>query len=304
MRPADRGIYFDVRYSVFLVRYLFHPDFCRGAFVPTMVSFPPCKINLGLSILRKRPDGYHDLETCFLPVPWSDMLEIIPASIFAFTSSGLDIPGDPADNLCVRAYRLLQKDFNLPPVQIHLHKIIPTGAGLGGGSADAAYTLRLLNDIFDLSLTQQSLATYAAFLGSDCAFFTQDQPMIGTSRGEVLEPIDLSLTGKYVVICKPDIHISTAEAYASITPQIPSISIREILSTKPLGEWWFHLKNDFEAPIMARHPAIRNTRDKFYVQGARYASMSGSGAAVFAIFDDDVVIDPTAYEGTLWKGRL
>jgi len=269
-----------------------------------MVGFPPCKINLGLSILRKRSDGFHDLETCFVPVPWSDMLEIIPASTFSFSSSGLDIPGNPEDNLCVRAYHLLQKDFKLPPVQIHLHKIIPTGAGLGGGSADAAYTLRLLNDIFSLNLDPQTLAAYAARLGSDCAFFIQDQPMIGTGRGEILEPINLSLTGKYLAICKPDIHVSTAEAYASITPHVPAVSIKEILTTKPLEEWWFHLKNDFEGPIMTKHPAIRNTRDKFYVQGARYASMSGSGAAVFAIFDNDVEIDPEAYEGTLWKGRL
>jgi len=276
-----------------------------------MVSFPPCKINLGLHILRKRPDGYHDLETCFYPVPWSDMLEIIPASAFAFTSSGLDIPGAAVDNLCVRAYQLLQKDFNLPPVQIHLHKIIPTGAGLGGGSADAAYTLRLLNDIFDLKLDQHTLATYAARLGSDCAFFTQDQPMIGTGRGEILEAVHgpqstvhSSLTGKHIVICKPDIHISTAEAYASITPHEPPTTIKEILTTKPLEEWWFHLKNDFEAPIMAKHPVIKNTKDKFYAQGARYASMSGSGAAVFAIFDNDVPIDPEAYNGTLWRGRL
>jgi len=269
-----------------------------------MVAFPPCKINLGLHILRKRPDGYHDLETCFLPVPWSDMLEIIPAATFAFTTSGVTIPGNPADNLCVRAYHLLQKDFNLAPISIHLHKIIPTGAGLGGGSADAAYALRLLNSIFDLNLEPKTLATYAAHLGSDCAFFTQDQPMIGTGRGEVLDPINLSLAGKYLAICKPDIHLSTAEAYAGIIPHEPAVSVKEILTTKPLEEWWFHLKNDFEAPMMAKHPVIKNTKDKFYAQGARYASMSGSGAAVFAIFDNDVEIDPEVYDGMLWKGPL
>ena len=276
-----------------------------------MIAFPPCKINLGLSVLRKRPDGFHDLETCFFPIPWTDILEIIPSAAFSFDASGLAIPGNPAENLCVRAYHLLQKDFNLSPVQIHLHKIIPTGAGLGGGSADAAYTLRLLNDIFTLNLSSEALAAYAARLGSDCAFFTQDQPMIGTGRGEILEPVHgpqstvhSLLAGKYIVICKPDIHVSTAEAYASITPHEPAVSIKEILTTKPLEEWWFHLKNDFEAPIMAKHPTIRNTRDKFYVQGARYASMSGSGAAVFAIFDNEVAIDPEAYDGILWTGRL
>jgi 4-diphosphocytidyl-2-C-methyl-D-erythritol kinase len=269
-----------------------------------MVAFPPCKINLGLHILRKRSDGYHDLETCFLPVPWSDILEIIPAAQFSFTTSGLEVPGNPADNLCVRAYHLLKEDFPLPPVQMHLHKIIPTGAGLGGGSSDAAHTLRLLNTLCELNLTPGQLATYAARLGSDCAFFVYDQPMLGTGRGEILEPLPIDLKGKYLAICKPNIHVSTAEAYAGVTPLVPSTSIKEILTTKPFEEWWFHLKNDFEASIMAKHSAIRNTKDKFYVQGARYASMSGSGAAVFAIFDNDVALDPEAYEGVLWKGQL
>jgi 4-diphosphocytidyl-2-C-methyl-D-erythritol kinase len=269
-----------------------------------MVAFPPCKINLGLHILRKRGDGYHDLETCFLAVPWSDMLEIIPAQAFSFTTSGLDVPGNPADNLCVRAYNLLKVDFNLPPVQIHLHKIIPTGAGLGGGSSDAAYTLRLLNTICELNLTTEQLAAYAARLGSDCAFFIYDQPMLGTGRGEILEPLALGLKGKYLAICKPDIHVSTAEAYAGVTPQVPATNIKVILTTKPFEEWWFYLKNDFEASVMVKHPAIRNTKDKFYAQGARYASMSGSGAAVFALFDKPVALDPEAYDGTLWMGEL
>lgn len=268
-----------------------------------MVSFPPCKINLGLHILQKRSDGYHDLETCFLPVPWSDILEIISAASFSFSTSGLHVPGDPADNLCVRAYKLLQQDFELPPVQIHLHKVIPAGAGLGGGSADAAYTLRLLNNVCKLGLPAPALAAYAARLGSDCAFFIYSTPMFGTGRGEVLEPIQIQLQGKFLAICKPDIHVSTAEAYAGVAPRLPEIPLREVLA-KPLEDWWFFLKNDFETHIMARHPAIRNIRDKFYAQGARYASMSGSGAAVFAIFDNDVTLDPEAYEGILWKGAL
>src|SRR5688572_32937619 len=165
-----------------------------------MVAFPPCKINLGLSVLSKRADGYHNLETCFYPLPWHDVLEVIPAETFLFTSTGNVVEGKPEDNLCVRAYRLLKEEFDIAPVKIHLHKIIPSGAGLGGGSSDAAYTLRMLNEKFSLDISQQKLMDYAAQLGSDCAFFIQYQAMIGTGRGEVLTPIAISLKGKYLVI--------------------------------------------------------------------------------------------------------
>ena len=184
-----------------------------------MVSFPPCKINLGLSVLSKRADGYHNLETCFYPLPWHDVLEVIPAETFLFTSTGNVVEGKPEDNLCVRAYRLLKEEFELDPVNIHLHKIIPSGAGLGGGSSDAAYTLRLLNDIFSLNLDRKTLMEYAARLGSDCAFFIQDSPMLGYRRGEILKEIPLSLNDKFFVVVKPDIHVSTADAFANIIPK-------------------------------------------------------------------------------------
>jgi 4-diphosphocytidyl-2C-methyl-D-erythritol 2-phosphate synthase len=174
-----------------------------------MVAFPHCKINLGLRVLSKRSDGYHNIETCFYPVPWTDILEIIPSDQFEFTSSGLEIAGAVESNLCVKAYRLLQNDFNLGPVKIHLHKIVPMGAGLGGGSSDAAFALRILNSIFDLKLSVERFQHYASLIGSDCAFFSQDAPMIGTGRGEILREANVSLKDFHLVLIKPDVHVST-----------------------------------------------------------------------------------------------
>jgi len=240
-----------------------------------MIAFPPCKINLGLNVLRKRNDGYHDLETCFYPIPWTDILEVIPSDDFEFTVSGNAIPGD--DNLCVKAYRLL----NAPPAKIHLHKIIPMGAGLGGGSSDAAWTLRLLNDVFGLKLSKDDLKKYAAKIGSDCAFFIDDGPMIGTGRGEVLTPARISLEGKFIVIVKPDVHVSTAEAYAGIKPGSKHSDIGNI----PIEAWKTSLMNDFEETIFEKFPVIRLIKEQLYTAGAVYASMSGSGSAVYGIFN-------------------
>lgn len=239
-----------------------------------MIAFPPCKINLGLNVLRRRPDNYHDLETCFYPVPWTDILEVIPSEKFEFTVSGNVIPGD--DNLCVKAYRLL----DVPPAKIHLHKIIPTGAGLGGGSSDAAWTLRLLNDVFALRIPKDELRTIAAKVGSDCAFFIDDVPMIGTGRGELLREAKVDLKGKFIVIVKPDVHVSTAEAYAGINPKESPLDIEEI----PLDEWKDHVKNDFEESIFKRFPTLRDIKQMLYFNGALYASMTGSGSAVYGIF--------------------
>jgi 4-diphosphocytidyl-2-C-methyl-D-erythritol kinase len=252
-----------------------------------MVYFPPCKINLGLHIISKRPDGFHDLETCFYPVPWTDILEIIPAKELAFTSSGNIIPGRGEDNLCLKAYHLLKEDFDIAPVKIHLHKIIPIGAGLGGGSSDAAYTLRLLNDIFNLSLSVDQLKAYASKLGSDCSFFIQDKPMLGTGKGEVLTEVEVNLKGYYLVIVKPAIHVSTQEAYAGIMPKRPETKISEIVK-QPVNNWKSILKNDFEESIFKKHPAIAQIKDELYSNGAIYASMSGSGSSVFAIFEESV----------------
>ncbi len=269
-----------------------------------MVLFPPCKINLGLSILNKRPDGYHNLETCFYPIPWTDILEIIPSDTLVFTSSGNPIPGKAEENLCLKAYSFLQKEFNLPPVKIHLHKIIPTGAGLGGGSSDAAYTLRLLNSIFQLNLSNQKLMQYAATLGSDCAFFIHDKPMLGTERGEALTEIAIDLSGKFLILVKPNTHVSTADAYANVKLRQTEFSLQHLLRTHPLSHWKHHIKNDFEESVFKKYPEIQMLKEKMYALGAIYASMSGSGSTVFGIFESFINVDEQFSSITKWSGVL
>ena len=268
-----------------------------------MVVFPPCKINLGLHVTHKRPDGYHELETCFFPVPWTDILEIVSSDAFAFTTSGNNIPGEQNSNLCVKAYNLLKKDFKLPSVVIHLHKIIPTGAGLGGGSSDAAFTLRLLNALFQLDLPEQKLMDYASILGSDCAFFVQDRPMLGRGRGEILSDVEVSLAGKFLVLVKPDIHVSTAEAYAGIHPRTADYPIVESLQL-PLTSWRSRIRNDFEGSVFKKFPAIAAIKEKLYASGARYASMSGSGSTVFGIFESAVDLSNDFQGATIWSGKI
>lgn len=268
-----------------------------------MVSFPHCKINLGLNIVSKRPDGFHNIETCFYPVPFTDILEIIPSTDFSFTQSGIRIPGLPDDNLCVKAFRFLKGDFGIENVKIHLHKIIPMGAGLGGGSSDGAFSLRLLNSIFDLKLSVDQLKNYASQLGSDCSFFIEDAPMIGKGRGEQLLPASINLKGYFLVLVNPGVHISTSEAYAGITPQKSAISLDELIM-RPIAEWRRFLKNDFEKSIFEKHPSIGRWKDKMYSLGAIYASMSGSGSSVFGIFEKtlDLKNDFTGLD--YWSGEL
>jgi 4-diphosphocytidyl-2-C-methyl-D-erythritol kinase len=268
-----------------------------------MVSFPPCKINLGLHVVRKRTDGYHELETCFYPVPWTDVLEIIPSTETIFSSSGIVIPGNPVDNLCLKAYRILREDFEIPPVKIHLHKVIPTGAGLGGGSSDGAFTLRMLNTIFSLHVTEQRLMDYASSLGSDCAFFIQDEPKLGTGRGEVLIPTFVSLKGKYIVLIKPDVHVSTADAFSGIVPAIPERSLVTVLDNE-ISTWKDFLKNDFESTVFGNHPTIGEIKDLLYERGACYASMTGSGSAVYGLFDRGPVEISELQNLITWKGVL
>ena len=268
-----------------------------------MVTFPPCKINLGLHVIEKRPDGFHNLETCFYPVQWTDILEIVKADRFGFSSSGNPIPGAIDQNLCIKAYNLLAGDYNLSPVQIHLHKIIPIGSGLGGGSADAAYTIRLLNEIFELRLSAQEMMSYAAQLGSDCAFFIQNSPMIGKGRGELLSEIHLDLRGKFLVLVNPNIHVSTAEAYAGVRPVLPSSGIPDILK-RPIIEWRDLLKNDFEASVFEKYPSIMELKNSLYALDAVYASMSGSGATVFGIFDAPIDVTKHFADSTAWAGYI
>jgi 4-diphosphocytidyl-2-C-methyl-D-erythritol kinase len=253
-----------------------------------MVVFPNAKINLGLNILRKRSDGFHDIASCFVPVPYTDVLEIIESKKLSFASSGLEIPGEEKDNLCLKAYHLLQKDFNLPPVQIHLHKIIPIGAGLGGGSADASFTLKCLDQMFSLFLDDFLLEEYAAKLGSDCPFFIKNQTVMAYGTGNDFEEVSVSLKGKFFVLVTPPIHVATAEAYAGITPRAQEQDLKEILEKKPIPQWKGLMQNDFEVSIFSKYPAIAEIKDTLYQAGASYASMSGSGATIYAIFEQPV----------------
>jgi len=254
-----------------------------------MIVFPHAKINLGLYVTSRRTDGYHNLETCFVPVDVRDALEILPARPHentAFSSSGLPIPGTAGENLCLKAFRMLQQEYGLPEVHIHLHKVIPTGAGLGGGSSDAAFTLMLLDRLFHLNLSQESLTDFAARLGSDCAFFLHPGPCIGRGKGELLTPVSLSLAEHTMVVVKPPVPVSTAEAYRSILPVCPDQSIEAQLQ-QPMEEWKHILRNDFEQSVFQAHPEISLIKQRLYTLGAGYASMSGSGSAVFGLFGND-----------------
>lgn len=257
-----------------------------------MVLFPNCKINLGLRVAGKRPDGYHNLETIFYPIALNDAAEItVTASRkdhaipFELTITGLTIPGDLKSNICTKAWQLIANDFaGLAPVKMHLHKAIPIGAGLGGGSADGAITLLLLNQELRLNLSNEQLAKYALTLGSDCPFFIVNRPCYATGRGEVLEEVNIDLKEYYFVVVYPNIHISTAEVFNSLQPAKDNTAdIKEILN-KPVELWNQYLLNDFELPVFAKHPAIREVKDQLYKAGAAYASLTGTGSSVFAIF--------------------
>ena len=251
-----------------------------------MISFPNAKINLGLHVTAKRKDGYHDIESCMVPIPLMDALEmIVDQKRTSFTTTGLEVPGEAKDNLIMMAYQLLKKDFpSLPHVNIHLHKNIPMGAGLGGGSADAAFALNLMNNLFDLILDDFFLEEYAAQLGSDCAFFIENTPKIATGRGEILESIELDLKGSHLLLINPGIHIGTKEAYAGVTPATPKVKLKEVLADK--RRWKDELVNDFEASIFPNHPEIKAIKDRLYEHGAYYAAMSGSGSSVFGLYEE------------------
>jgi 4-diphosphocytidyl-2-C-methyl-D-erythritol kinase len=268
-----------------------------------MVVFPPCKINLGLAVIGKRSDGYHDLETGFYPVPFTDILEAIPAPHFSFTSSGRPITGDKEDNLVVKAFRLLREEKGVPAVKMHLHKIVPMGAGLGGGSSNGAYALRLLNSLFDLELSHAQLLGYASRLGSDCPFFLHDGPMMGRGRGEKLTPIDIDLSGKHLVVVVLPIHISTREAFADVVPQLPALDVATLLAGD-VAKWKPALQNDFEPSVLKRHPGIAKCKDQLYAIGAQYASMTGTGSGVYGIFDKPVQVAERFPQATTFATEL
>ena len=250
-----------------------------------MIVFPNAKINLGLQITNKRSDGFHNIISCFYPVPWTDALEIIETSKTIFTSSGIDIPDSTGGNLCTQAYKLLDKDYKLPSVHIHLHKSIPIGAGLGGGSSDAAYTLKLLNQKFNLQLSMEQLEGYARKLGSDCAFFIQNTPTMAIEKGDKFQPIAMSLKGYHIALIYPNLHISTKEAYSTVTPAMPDTTLLDVLENKPVSKWKDLIHNDFEKGITEKHPQLKRLKSDLYIQGAVYASMTGSGSTFYGIFD-------------------
>lgn len=287
-----------------------------------MITFPNAKINLGLNVVERRPDGYHNLETVFYPIPLQDILEVVTfdedpsvavpsGTDVALHAGGIVIAGDVEDNLVVKAYRLLKAEFDLPPVHIHIFKHIPSGAGLGGGSADATFMLRLLREKFSLPLTDDELEERAARLGADCAFFVRNTPAFATGIGNIFTPLpDFSLKGYQILLVKPDIFVSTRDAFSLIRPHKPVCSLTEIASL-PVNQWReAGMCNDFEESVFTKYPAIGQIKDKIYDLGAEYAAMSGSGSSLFGLFPEDVVLpESEAMENIFpncfcWHSRL
>ncbi|KAA6327910.1 4-diphosphocytidyl-2-C-methyl-D-erythritol kinase [termite gut metagenome] len=252
-----------------------------------MITFPNAKINLGLNIIEKRADGYHNLETVFYPVPIEDALEIKvadnPVHKIILYQSGAAIAGKAEDNLAVKAYRLLDNNFHLPPIEVYLYKHIPSGAGLGGGSADAAFMVKLLNERFGLHLNVQELEGYAAMLGADCTFFIKNTPVFAEGVGNIFSPVSLSLKGYGLAVVKPDVFVSTREAFSLIRPRKPEHALKDVI-TRPASEWKGLMRNDFEESVFPQYPLIGEIKAELYKRGAVYASMSGSGASVFGLF--------------------
>jgi len=272
-----------------------------------VIVFPNAKINLGLAITAKRSDGFHDLETVFYPIGLCDTLEVLEAPKskreISFSVSGIPIPGDASSNLCIAAYKLVAKDYRLPAIKIHLHKKIPIGAGLGGGSSDAAYFLKTLNTLFELNLAFGELHHYARILGSDCSFFINNQPVFATGKGDEMEAISISLSGRYLVLIKPDIPISTKEAYSDVIPKKPKNSI-ENSCLQSISSWRNSLHNQFEDTIFKGYPEIRRIKEQLYAAGAVYASMSGSGSSVYGIFDKEVDLSNSFKGYFIWQEKL
>jgi 4-diphosphocytidyl-2-C-methyl-D-erythritol kinase len=269
-----------------------------------MIVFPNAKINIGLNVVSLRPDGFRNLESCFYPVQWTDALEMVPADQLQFHLSGIPVPGQPETNLCLKAFHLLQADHGIAPVHMHLHKNIPIGAGLGGGSADAAFALRLLNDLFGLKLDAEALEDYARRLGSDCAFFIRNKPVFATERGDVFQDLALDLSGYRCLLVYPDRHITTAEAYGQVVPRQPAVPLRELLQ-QDISTWKDQVKNDFEAALFPRYPELGQIKDRLYEHGALYAAMSGSGSTVFGLFPPQTATYPDfPAHYRVWQGQL
>lgn len=273
-----------------------------------MITYPNAKINIGLSITERRPDGYHNIESVFYPINLQDAVEIKtiegeePQGGYKLKVSGTILDGTPDDNLVVKAYQLLRKDFNFPAQKIHLYKHIPVGAGLGGGSSDAAAILKMLNEKFALGLTSEQMQNYAVQIGADCPFFINNTPVFATGIGNIFTPIELSLHGKTIILVKPDIFVSTRDAYALVKPSPAAIPLTEAIK-QPISEWKQIITNDFEKSVFAKYPEIAAIKDKLYDMGALYASMSGSGSAVYGIFDSPIEYADEIFSGYFCRQR-
>ena len=269
-----------------------------------MICFPNCKINIGLNIIEKRSDGFHNIESVFYPINLCDVLEIvISEDDFSFSQSGIEIPGNSNNNLCVKAYQLLSNDFDLRPVKIHLHKNIPFGAGLGGGSADAAFTIKSINQLFSLNLSIQKMQEYAIQLGSDCAFFIENKSVFAKGKGEIFEEIDCNLSGHFISVIKPPISVSTQEAYQNVIPFKKDISLKESIY-KPVSEWKNFIENDFEKSVFLKSPDLLEIKNKLYSLGAIYASMSGSGSSLYGIFDKKTFLKNEFSNCIVWESEI
>jgi 4-diphosphocytidyl-2-C-methyl-D-erythritol kinase len=274
-----------------------------------MITFPNAKINIGLNIIEKRPDGYHNLQSVFYPVQLTDALEIVEqhedtTECIALTSSGIAIPGNTSENLCYKAYQLIAADYQLPAIKIHLHKHIPIGAGLGGGSADAAFFIKLLNEKFDLHISWGEMHHYAKQLGSDCSFFITNKPVFAEGRGDEYESLQLDLSAYHIALVYPSIAVNTGAAYSRVIPSKPVRSLEKDITTLPVEQWKAYIHNDFETSIFAAHPEIKNVKEKLYKQGAVYAAMSGSGSTVFGLFKNETNLKLVFPNAFVWEARL
>lgn len=273
-----------------------------------MITYPNAKINIGLNITERRPDGYHNIESVFYPINLQDAVEIKtiegeePQGGYKLKVSGTILDGTPDDNLVVKAYKLLRKDFNFPAQKIHLYKHIPVGAGLGGGSSDAAAIIKMLNEKFALGLTSEQMQNYAVQIGADCPFFINNTPVFATGIGNIFTPIEFSLHGKTIILVKPDIFVSTRDAYALVKPSPAAIPLTEAIK-QPISEWKQIITNDFEKSVFAKYPEIAAIKDKLYDMGAIYASMSGSGSAVYGIFDSPIEYANEIFSGYFCRQR-
>ena len=269
-----------------------------------MICFPNAKINLGLNIVSKRPDGYHNIETIFYPIPVKDALEIVKAEKFSFNQTGILIDAPIEKNLVVKALNLLKgKRNNIPELEVHLLKSIPFGAGLGGGSADAAYMLKLVNDFANLDFSLDELEIMAASIGADCPFFIRNTPVFASGTGNIFESVELSLKNYYLCLVKPDVAVSTPEAYSMVTPKEPEISLKEIIK-EPISTWKKLMINDFEKSVFPKYPIIEEIKDTLYKKGAIYASMSGSGSSVFGIFEKETNLKNLFTNCFVWEGSM